>query len=187
MPILAAEVDVFPEDLLYRDHLVDNGESQWWAVYTKSRQEKALMRALLSMEIAFYCPVLPHRFRSPSGRLRTSYLPIFTNYLFMYSNGYDRHRALKTNLISQTIEVSDGLQLSHDLRQIQRLTRSGKPLSIEANLQPGSKVRIKSGPLAGVEGIVMKKQGTEFLFVAVNFLQQGALIKLEDNQVHPVL
>ena len=104
----------------------------------------------------------------------------------MYSNGYDRHRALKTNLISQTIEVHDGLQLSNDLRQIQRLTRTGKPLSIAANLNPGSKVRIKSGPLVGVEGVVMKRQGTDFLFVAVNFLQQGALIKLEDVQVHPV-
>ena len=186
MPILAAEVDVFPEDLLCRDDLLDNGESQWCAVYTRTRQEKALMRALVSMEIAFYCPVLPHRFRSPSGRLRTSYLPLFTNYLFMYSNGYDRYRALKTNLISKTIEVSDGLQLTHDLRQIQRLAQTGRPLSIEANLQPGCKVRIKSGPLVGVEGIVTKKQGTEFLFVAVNFLQQGAVIKLEDDQVHPV-
>lgn len=187
MPILAAEVDVFPEDLLCRDDLGNDGESQWWAVYTRSRQEKELMRALVAMEISFYCPVLPHRYRSPAGRLRTSYVPLFANYLFMYSDGYDRHRALKTNLISKTIEVSDGLQLTHDLRQIQRLTQSGIPLSIEANLQPGCKVRIKSGPLAGVEGIILKRQGTEFLFVAVNFLQQGALIKIEDDQVLPVL
>ena len=187
MPILAAEVDVFPEDLLYRDDFGNDGESKWWAVYTKSRQEKELMRTLVSMEIPSYCPVLPHRFRSPSGRLRTSYLPLFTNYVFMYSNGYDRHRALKTNLISKTIEVIDGLQLTRDLRQIQRLTQSGLPLSIEANLQPGCKVRIKSGPLSGVEGIVLKKQGAEFLFVVVDFLQQGALIRLEGDQVLPIV
>ena len=187
MPILAAEVDVFPEDLLCRDDFGNDGESQWWAVYTKSRQEKELMRALVAMEIPFYCPVLPHRFRSPSGRLRTSHLPLFPSYLFMYSNGYDRHRALKTNLISKTIEVSNGLQLARDLRQIQRLTQAGLTLSIEVNFQPGSKVRIKSGPLSGVEGIVVKKQGAEFLFVAVNFLQQGALIRLEGDQVVPVI
>ena len=105
----------------------------------------------------------------------------------MYSNGYDRHRALKTNLISKTIEVSNGLQLARDLRQIQRLTQAGLTLSIEVNFQPGSKVRIKSGPLSGVEGIVVKKQGAEFLFVAVNFLQQGALIRLEGDQVVPVI
>ena len=186
MPILAAEVDVFPESLLSRDDLVNDGEFQWWAVYTRSRQEKALMRALVSMEISFYCPVLPHRFRSPYGRIRTSYLPLFSNYLFMYSDGHDRYRALKTNLISDTIEVSDGLQLTHDLRQIQRLTRAGKPLSIETNIQPGCKVLIKSGPLAGMEGVVLKRQGTDFLFVVVNFLQQGALVKLEGEQVRPV-
>jgi transcriptional antiterminator RfaH len=185
MPILAAEVDVFPEDLLWRDDLGNECESQWWAVYTRSRQEKELMRALVALEIPFYCPILAHRFRSPSGRQRTSYLPLFANYLFMYSDGYDRHRALKTNLISRTFEVSDGLQLTNDLRQIQRLTQAGKPLSIEANFQPGCKVRIKSGPLAGVEGVVLKRQGAEFLYVAVDFLQQGALVKLEDDQVLP--
>ena len=104
----------------------------------------------------------------------------------MYSDGHDRYRALKTNLISDTIEVSDGLQLTHDLRQIQRLTRAGKPLSIETNIQPGCKVLIKSGPLAGMEGVVLKRQGTDFLFVVVNFLQQGALVKLEGEQVRPV-
>ena len=104
----------------------------------------------------------------------------------MYSDGHDRHRALKTNLISKTIEVTDGLQLTRDLREIQRLTRAGKSLSIEANSEPGCKVRIKSGPLAGIEGVVLKRQGTDFLFVVVNFLQQGALVKLEDEQVRPV-
>lgn len=187
MPILAQETDVYPEDLLTRDDFAAQGEAQWWAVYTRSRQEKQLMRALIASEIPCYCPIIPNRFRSNSGRLRTSYLPLFANYVFMYADGYNRYQALKSNLIVKTIEVKDGHELTQDLRQIQRIVQSGAPLSVETRLQPGCKVRIKSGPLTHVEGVILKRQGADFLFVAVNFLQQGALIKLEDCEVEPVV
>lgn len=144
------------------------------------------MRGLLSLEIPFYCPIVASRFRSPAGRLRTSYLPLFTNYLFMYGDGFNRYRALQTNLISKTIEVENGIELASDLRQIQRLIQLGAPLSVEAKLQPGCKVRIKTGPLTGVEGVILKRQGASFLFIAVNFLQQGALVKLESCEVESV-
>ena len=188
MPILAAEVDVCPHNLLERDDFHrEESETRWWAVYTRSRQEKELMRALVSMEIPFYCPIIPHRFRSPAGRLRTSHLPLFSNYVFMYADGHHRYQALTTNLISKTIEVADGRQLIQDLRQIQRLIQLGLPLSVDARLVPGCKVRIKSGPLSGVEGTILKRQGSDYLFVVVNFLQQGALVKLEDNEVESIV
>jgi transcription antitermination factor NusG len=185
MPILSAEIDIFPEDLLERDN-VSRDETQWWAVYTRSRQEKELMRSLVAMEVPFYCPVIPHRFRSPAGRLRTSHLPLFSNYVFMYADGYHRFRALKTNLISQTIEVKDGEQLVHDLRQIRRLIQLNMPLSIESSLVPGRQVRIKAGPLTGLDGVIVRRQGSDFLMVAVNFLQQGALLKLDGTDVEPI-
>lgn len=186
MPILAAEIDLFPEDLLDREDLVDASEARWWAVYTRSRQEKQLMRGLVALEIPFYCPIIPHQYRSPAGRMRVSHLPMFANYLFIHGDSYHRYRALTTNLISKTIEVKNGLELTHDLRQIHRLIQLGMPLSVETKLQPGCKVRIKSGPLGGMDGVVLKRQGTDFLLIAVNFLQQGALIKLEDYEVEPV-
>jgi transcription antitermination factor NusG len=187
MPILAAEVDVFPNDLLTRDEFENENGARWWAVYTRSRREKELSRALLTMEIPFYCPMVPHRYRSSAGRIRTSHLPVFTNYVFMFADGLHRYQVLKTNLISNTIEVTDGLQLVHDLRQIQRLIQLGQPISLESQLKAGRKVRIKSGPLFGMEGTILKRQGADFLFVAVNFLQQGALIKLEGNDVEVLM
>lgn len=186
MPILARERAVFPEDLLVREGLDCNVEARWWAVYTQSRQEKKLMRGLHRLEIPFYCPIAPQCSRSPAGRSRTSYLPLFSNYLFMHCDGYDRYRAFKTNVISRTIEVENGIELFHDLRQIQRLIELGAPLTLEAQLQPGTRVRIKNGPLTGIEGLILQRQGKNHLIVAVNFLQQGASIQLEDYVVERI-
>lgn len=185
MPILEREIDIYPEDLFDLTVQPDE-ESHWWAVYTRSRQEKELVRALHNLEIPFYCPIIPHRHRSPAGRMRTSYIPLFSNYLFMYSDGFGRYRALQTNLISTTITVVDGLQLTHDLQQIKRLIELDIPLNIEAQLQPGRRVRIKSGSLTGIEGVILKREGRSHLQVAVNFLQQGASVKLEDFEVEPL-
>lgn len=189
MPILARETDIFPQNLLNDDETesaMGEDAPRWWAVYTRSRQEKQLMRGLLNLKIPFYCPLIPHKYRSPAGRLRTSYLPLFTNYLFIHADRFHRYQALKTNLISKTIEVPCGHQLKSDLRQIQRLIEVGLPIQVENKLQPGCRVRIKSGPLLGVEGIIVQRQNRNHLFVAVNFLQQGAMVSLEEYDIEPL-
>ena len=58
MPILAAEPSLFPANLL-DDHIDEGNERSWFAVYTKSRQEKSLARQLLGMEVPFYLPLIP--------------------------------------------------------------------------------------------------------------------------------
>ena len=189
MPILAAETDIYPNDLLTRNDLEEPSSDerpQWWAAYTRSRQEKVLMRGLRALEIPFYCPISARKYRSPAGRVRVSYLPVFANYVFMRCDGYDRYRALQTNLISKTIEVKDPTGLTHDLQQIQRLIQAGTSLRVEDKLVSGSRIRITAGPLRGICGVVVKREAEDYLFVAINFLQQGALVKLGDFEIEPL-
>lgn len=182
MPILACEPDVFPDDLLCEE-LECDAEHSWWAIYTRSRQEKELMRRLRALEVSFYCPLAPNSHRSPSGRMRTSYLPLFGNYVFVRGDEDDRYRVLQTNLVSQTLEVPNGTELVRDLRQVQRLLQLGSPLRVVNRLPVGTPVRIKRGALAGVSGRVLKQHGQNYLVVAVNFLQQGAVVQLRDCDV----
>ena len=66
MPILAPETSLFPANLL-DDFPCADSERRWWAIYTKSRQEKSLARHLLSCEVPFYLPLIP-RVTSIGGR-----------------------------------------------------------------------------------------------------------------------
>src|SRR5256885_5402719 len=134
------------------------------------------------MGIGFYSPLVERRTKSPGGRVRKSYLPLFAGYVFMRGEEETRHRALTTNCISRTLTVPDGEALTSDLRQIRRLILSNVPLAPEARIQPGTPVRVRGGPLAGVEGVVVRRQNKERLLVAVRFLQQGASLLLEDFQ-----
>jgi transcription antitermination factor NusG len=190
MPILAQETSLYPQDLLSRAEaeLTARAASAdeapcWWAMYTRSRQEKQLMRKLLTLETAFCCPTIERRYRSPSGRVRRVYEPLFSNYVFVYGDAATRYAALTTNCVSQCRQVGDGLRLTADLAQIQRLIEIGEPLSPESRLVPGDIVRVKTGSFAGFEGTIVQRKNETRLIVAVNFMQQGASVLLQDCQL----
>jgi transcriptional antiterminator RfaH len=66
------------------------------------------------------------------------------------------------------------------------LIASGEPLTVEARLQRGQRVRLKSGALMGIEGTILERRGEQRLLVAVEFLQQGVSILINDYRVEPV-
>jgi transcriptional antiterminator RfaH len=183
MPILARELNMFPQDLLEHPTLGLERDRHWWAMYTRSRHEKELMRRLHALNIAFYTPIVERSQRSPSGRIRTAYFALFAGYVFMYGGDDDRYRALTTNCVSRWLLAPDPVELTQDLRQLHHLIESGTPLTPEARLEPGTRVRVRSGPLAGIAGIITQRQGQTRLHVAVNFLQQGASLVIDDHDV----
>ena len=87
---------------------------------------------------------------------------------------------MATNTISRCLPVFDGPELVADLRKIQQLIATEKPLSPEARLEPGHLVRVRSGPLLGLEGTVVSRKGEQRLVVALRVLNQGASIEIED-------
>lgn len=183
MPILKHEPDIFPENLLDDPAFADEQGLKWWAIYTISRREKDLMRKLRAMGIAHYSPIALQRKRSPSGRVRQSFIPLFSNYVFLCGTDEHRYQARTTNCVSKDLIVENSIELATDLHQIQQLLTTGVSVTPESKLQPGRRVRVISGNLAGHVGTIVQRRGETRLVVSVNFLQQGASVLLEDFEV----
>lgn len=187
MPILAREPACFPEDLFSivqnQVRVADNG---WWLVYTRSRREKDLMRRLVAANVSFFCPLIGKRSRSPSGRVQESFVPLFPNYVFLFGSYEDRRTSLTTNCVSTIFPVDDQLRISDDLSRIYELIRTNALITPENRLEPGMTVRVKNGPLQGQEGTLLERRGRRRLLVAVNLLQRGASVELDDCDVELV-
>ncbi len=184
MPILAKETCLFPETLLESPDSLAAG-SEWMVLYTKPRQEKSLARDLLRQAIPFYLPLVKKTLRY-GRRQVTSFAPLFDGYVFMLGSEKQRTISLATNRILRILRVNDCRCLVADLRQIERLIQANVPLTVESRLQPGRNVRVRSGLLAGVEGVVLRRRGETRLLVSVNFLQQGASVEIEDFCLEPL-
>lgn len=182
MPILAREADIFPNTLLE-----DLGEStdslKWYVMHTLSRMEKELMRRLRFMEIAHYSPLTEHRKRSPAGRIRTSYLPLFSGYVFVRGTDEDRHNTVTTGCVANCLEVSDPAELVADLRRIQLLNQPGESVRPEPRPLVGRRAIVMSGPMTGVEGTITQQHSQYRLTVIVTFMQQGASVVIDEADV----
>ncbi|MBN2579765.1 MAG: antitermination protein NusG [Pirellulales bacterium] len=178
MPILREEPSMFPETLLEAPD-PEGLERRWLVLYTKARQEKALARELRSFQIPFYLPLVK-KIHHARGRKRTSFMPLFSGYVFLFAAEPERVRSLTTNRVSRVLAVEDAGQLLFDLRQLQQLIDSNAPLTIEQRLAPGHRVRVKQGALLGLEGTVLVRRGETRLLVRVNFLQKGASVEVDD-------
>lgn len=183
MPILAEETSIYPENLL-SDEFQDDSR-RWWAVYTKPRQEKSLARQLVDASIPFYLPLVSKE-NLIRGRRVQSHIPLFGGYVFLYGTNEDRVRSLTTNRIATILPVADAVAMRDDLRQIARLIEADAPLTIERRLAPGQRVRIKAGPMDGMEGTVLKRRGKTRLVVAVQFVQQGVSVEIDDFLLEPL-
>jgi transcription antitermination factor NusG len=186
MPILKSELDIFPQDLLDRIQDQANDGRHWHCLYTLSRREKVLLRKLIASNIACYSPMVAKRFRSPSGRLRTSQTALFPNYVFLFGSESDRLAALMTNCVSRSSLISDPEVLVHDLRQIRMALQVGVPLTPEAQLEKGQRVRVSAGPFKGFEGEVLRREGKTRLLLRLNFLEQGVSMDLDEAVLKPI-
>ena len=184
MPALALEPSVFPANLLSDVGRTVNGR-RWWVMYTKSRQEKALMRTLGAQAVPHYLPLVAQQ-HLVRGRAITSYQPVFPSYVFVYGDALEREQCLKTNRVCHVLPVPNGPELCEDLCRVQTMIESGCPLTVESRLEPGRWVRVRSGPLEGLEGCILQRKRQTRLIVAVRMLQQGVSVEINDYLVEPV-
>jgi transcriptional antiterminator RfaH len=182
MPLLGLEPSVYPDDLL--DGAAPGHGDSWWVLHTRPRAEKALARGLYRLKQTFFLPLYKKQWRG-NGRLVTSHLPLFPAYVFLRGDGDARLAALQTNHVARTLDVLDGGALRADLARVHELIRKGLPLTPEERLQPGSPVTITAGPLAGLEGKVLRRDKRTRFVVEVHFIQRGASVEVEGWLLEP--
>jgi transcriptional antiterminator RfaH len=181
MPALPLEQFVFPDDLLMSDAWPGEESASWWVLHTRPRAEKSLARRLFAQQVPFFLPLYERRRTAQAS----SYHPLFAGYLFILGDWQQRLRALQTNLVANCLNVADPARLQRELAGIHRLMRSGAALAPEARIRPGMLVEIHHGPLAGMEGKVIRR-GRQLRFVVeIDFLQRGASAEVEGWMLAP--
>ena len=110
-------------------------------------------------------------------------MPLFSGYLFFKGDVTARYEAFKSNHIARVIEVDDQNKLSFELKQIERAINGRIPFYPFSKLKTGQQVRVKSGPLEGVEGKILHKKGKDRLILNVTMISQAVAIDIETSLV----
>ncbi|MEZ6107337.1 MAG: hypothetical protein R3B96_14760 [Pirellulaceae bacterium] len=141
------------------------------------------MIRLGQQKMDFYCPLIEKRYRSPAGRIRSSWLPVFNGYLLLFGDWDARYFAYTTDYVARDREVAEPHVLAEflrDIRQIRGAILSGAQLTPEAKIEAGERVIVKNGPFKGYEGTVMRREGKTRCLLTVDFLEQGVSMEIDD-------
>ena len=181
MPILATEPDLLPADLF--DHAAGchpEDTRRWWVAHTLPRQEKAFARQLYDVELPYYLPC-DRRRTKVRNKVVISHVPLFSGYVFVRAAEEERIKMLNTNRLAGLLDVRDQDRLWEDLRRVRRVLDLGRPVTMEQRLAPGTTVTIRTGPLMGMTGTVIKSNGGFQFVVAVDFLRRGISVTVDGN------
>lgn len=182
MPILPAEQALLPSDLFSSTPSAAAAGRSWWVMHTRPRQEKSLARRLREAHIPFFLPLMAAR-RKLRGRVHTSFLPLFSGYVFVLGTREEKQRTLSTARVVRSLEVPDQERLWSDLRQVHQLLSSRLAITPEERLAPGMAVEVRSGPLAGLKGKIVRTAKSRRFVVEVDFIHRGASVVLDDESL----
>lgn len=172
---------VFPSNLLTA---TDFRQSPWWVAHTRSRCEKVLAHKLAEAGIGYFLPLFKKL--QPGGtKRRFSVIPLFPGYLFFRGGNEERTVAFKSNQTLQVLAVLDRARLLDELSQIQCALQSRVPIYPHTFLEEGRKVRIKSGLLEGLQGIIVGKKGHYRLLLSVTMVSQAIAVDVGAEEVEP--
>ena len=161
----------------------------WYAVQTRARHEKVVAHRLQERGVATYLPLITevHRW---SDRKKTVELPLFSCYMFarLMPTNEDRLRVLTLDGVLQLVGSGrQGIPIPDEqINAVRALVEGQFPVSAYPFLKIGQRVRIRSGALTGVEGILVSRNGDRTLVVSVEAIQRSLAVRIEGYDVEPV-
>jgi transcriptional antiterminator RfaH len=161
-------------------------DGRWHVCHTRPRCEKKFAALLAAEHFEHYLPLIASVRRYGAQTKRFS-KPLFPGYVFARIDRDRKSRVYQQDLLARVITVEDEAKFLHQLADVKLIVASGLELSLHPLIKRGSMVRVVSGPLRGLVGVVDDPANPKGIVLAVDVLQQGLHVRmpLADLQLLP--
>ena len=161
--------------------------SAWFAVYTRHRHEKAVAQYISGKGLEVFLPLYrtAHRWKD---RTKDLVLPLFPNYVFVSSCPGLRGYILSTPGVCDFVRVA-GVPAplrTEEIDAVRQVVEQGLNAEPHPFLKFGDQVRVRSGPLEGVEGILLRKKNFYRLVLSVELLVKSISVEVDVADIERV-
>ncbi len=160
----------------------------WFAVFTSSHHEKRVAQYLLQRRIENFLPLYVAVHHWSNRRRVTLELPLFPNYIFVRIAAPQRGTVLEVPGVLSIVGCGRR-PMPLPVFEIESL-RSGlhlRKFEPHPYLVVGERARIKAGPLAGMEGILLRKKKDLRVVLTIVEIQQSVAVEVDAMDVEPVV
>lgn len=157
----------------------------WFALYTKPRQEFKAEIQITSENITCYLPTIT-RTKRWSDRKKKVTEPLFNGYIFLFAGEKERLIAVEQKSVVRTIFFNGKPAVIPpcQIESLKKMLDTTHNVTVLTGLVKGTHVKIADGPFSGVEGIICSISKDEtMLGVGIDLLNRTVLVKLPADSV----
>jgi transcription antitermination factor NusG len=158
----------------------------WYALYTCPRHEKRVAEQIEQRHISCFLP-LYRSVRRWKDRRKELELALFPGYVFVRIEPQTRLRVLNLPGVVRMVTFN-GQPAALPEAEIESLRRglAGRArMAPHPYLQVGRRVRLRSGPMAGLEGTLSRRKEGLRLVVSIEMLMRAVAVEIDEADVAP--
>lgn len=169
------------------EHQQPRSNKKWFALYTASRHEKQVHKQLADKDTDTFLPLYNVKREWKKRKSVHIDLPLFPNYVFARIAPEERAAVLSTPGVFSLVGSSrEAWELPE--REIETLRNA----SLLGKLEPhpylviGERARVRSGPLAGLEGVIVRKKKNLQIVMSLDQIMRSVAIEVEADELEPI-
>jgi transcription antitermination factor NusG len=156
-------------------------EPRWYAAYTSANHEKRIAEQLRLRSVEHFLP-LYESLRRWKDRKVNLYLPLFPGYVFVRIALRDRFVVQQIPGVARLVGFG-GMPAALPEDEMQTL-RASLERGVRAEPHPfltvGRPVRVKNGPMAGLQGILKRRKSQARLVVSLELIQRAMAVEIDE-------
>ena len=160
-------------------------ELRWFVAHTKPRREKKLAEYCQRQSIAATLPCYSsaHKYR---GKTVVFQKPLFPGYVFLQLEPEQKDSVRQNDHVANLLHVFDQEMFQQQLHDILLALESKVGVRLAPAIGAGMRVRIRAGPLQGIEGWVEQRYGMTTVLLRLDFINQAAAVKIDADSLEPI-
>jgi transcription antitermination factor NusG len=166
--------------MVYRSVSHEHSPCAWYALYTRHQHERRVAHILTNKGFETLLP-LYQTARRWKDRTKLLFLPLFPCYVFL-NGGLERRLDIMTTPGIHALVSNAGQPAAiprEEIDAVRRAVESGSRVEPHPLLKCGERVRVKCGPLVGIEGILARKKNLYRLVLSVEMLGEAVAVEVD--------
>jgi len=167
-------------------HPADQQETNWYALYTSPRHEKRVAQQFERRLIPCFLP-LYRSVRRWKDRCKELELALFPGYVFVRIAPRNKLQVLKVPGVVKLVMFNGqpSALLEAEIESLRRGLAGHVSMVPHPYLRIGRRVRLKGGPMAGLEGILRRRKDGLRLVVSIEMLTRAVAVEVDEADVGP--
>jgi transcription antitermination factor NusG len=161
--------------------------AHWYALYTLSNREKRVSEQLANHVVEHFLPLYERRSKWKDRIVRLR-LPVFPGYVFVRLALKDRLQILRISGVSRFVGF-DGTPVAlaeDDIDRIRTILNQGYSVEPHPYIKIGCRVRVVSGALQGMEGVIARKKNRSRFVITLDMIRQSMAVEADALDLQPV-